>query len=76
MATQKDMPIATYLKSSVKLPEFLEYWPRLKETSDIITYVTTRRETASDFLHKGLFESRSMRPGEIARFYENLKKKL
>ena len=30
MATEKDMPIANYLTSYEKLPEYLEYWPRLK----------------------------------------------
>ena len=30
MSAQNDMPTATFLKSSVSIPEFLEYWPRLK----------------------------------------------
>ena len=39
MSAQKDMPTATFLKSNVLLPEFLEYWPRLKQPDDIGKYV-------------------------------------
>ena len=55
MATQKKIPIATFLKESVALPEFLEYWPRLKKTSDVEKYVAVRRQVADEYLHKGLF---------------------
>lgn len=48
MSAQNDMPTATFLKSSVSLPEFLEYWPRLKYTSDIATYVSARREVQNE----------------------------
>lgn len=30
LATERDMPTATFLKEDVLLPEFLQYWPRLK----------------------------------------------
>ena len=46
MAAQVDMPTASYLTSSVKLPDYLEYWPRLKSTSDVATYVSVRRSVA------------------------------
>ena len=49
MSAQNDMPTATFLKSSVSLPEFLEYWPRLKYTSDIATYVSARREVQNEY---------------------------
>ena len=46
MAAQVDMPTASYLTSSVKLPDYLEYWPRLKSTSDVATYVSVRRSVS------------------------------
>ena len=49
MSAQNDMPTATFLKSSVSLPEFLEYWPRLKYTSDIATYVSARRDVQNEY---------------------------
>lgn len=42
MASAKDMPIANFLISSEPLPEYLEYWPRLKELDDIRKYIQTR----------------------------------
>lgn len=76
MATQKDMPIATYLNENAVLPEFLEFWPRLKKVSDVTKYVMVRRQVADEYLHKGLFEARNMSPGETEKFYEVLKRKL
>lgn len=35
MSAQNDMPTATFLQENVALPDFLEYWPRLKQPSDI-----------------------------------------
>lgn len=43
MSAQLDMPTATFLKENVTLPEFLEYWPRLKYPSDIRKYVSVRQ---------------------------------
>ena len=54
MSAQNDMPTATFLKSSVSLPEFLEYWPRLKYTSDIATYVSARREVQNEYAKKSI----------------------
>lgn len=36
MSAQNDMPTATFLQENVSLPEFLDYWPRLKQPSDIM----------------------------------------
>lgn len=30
IAAQRDLPTATFLRADIQLPEFLEYWPRLK----------------------------------------------
>lgn len=81
MASQKDMPIANYLLSKEKLPDYLEYWPRLKDVNDIRTYVKTRREMTSKVQQERadrgvLFESADYGISETQRFYAELKKKL
>ena len=75
MATQKGLPLATFLQESVRLPDFLDYWPRLKNTQDIITYVSERRHH-----NLGIFEYRTdsyMSANErIDRFYTAVKRQL
>lgn len=39
MAANKDLRIVTYLQSELKLPEFLDYWPRLRRYDDIQKYI-------------------------------------
>ena len=78
MAAQKDMPTATYLTSTVSLPDYLEYWPRLKSVSDVATYVSVRREV-SDRLQKRYpysYSQSTYRPIETATFYDEVKRKL
>lgn len=43
MSAQNDMPTATFLQENVSLPEFLDYWPRLKQPSDIRKYIAVRK---------------------------------
>ncbi len=43
MAAQKDLPTATFLQDNTTLPVFLEYWPRLKQPSDIAKYVEIKK---------------------------------
>ena len=45
MATEMEMPIATFLKDTTELPEFLSYWPRLKKAEDIHQYISVRKVT-------------------------------
>ncbi len=78
MAAQIDMPTATYLTSTVSLPGYLEYWPRLKSISDVATYVSVRREVA-DRLQKRYpysYSQSTYRPIETATFYDEVKRKL
>lgn len=78
MAAQIDMPTATYLTSTVSLPGYLEYWPRLKSVSDVATYVSVRREV-SDRLQKRYpysYSQSTYRPIETAAFYDEVKRKL
>ena len=44
MSAQLDMPTASYLVANVDLPDYLSYWPRLKNLSDIAKYVATRNK--------------------------------
>ena len=78
MAAQVDMPTASYLTSSVKLPDYLEYWTRLKSTSDVATYVSVRWSVA-EHLKRSYPYSYSLpshRPIETATFYDQLKRKM
>lgn len=43
MAANKDLRIVTYLQSELKLPEFLDYWPRLKKYEDIQKYINAHK---------------------------------
>ena len=76
MSAQNDMPTATFLKSSVSLPEFLEYWPRLKYTSDIATYVSARREVQNEYSKKSIYEMAQTTKSQTERFYDVLKRRL
>lgn len=75
MSAQVDMPTASFLKSDVALPEYLQYWPRLKFITDIATYVNTRSEIGLKMLYEH-FDQRSNRALETSLFYDELKKKL
>jgi conserved hypothetical protein len=39
MAAQKDLRTVTYLQADIDLPEYLDYWPRLKKIADIQEYI-------------------------------------
>lgn len=82
MATEKDMPIANYLMNYELLPEYLEYWPRLKKLQDVKTYVEVRnkvtRQVVLEKSYNGgvFYESATRYASETQRFYTELKKKL
>ena len=87
MSAQLDMPTATFLKENVTLPEFLEYWPRLKYPSDIRKYVAVRqRVELPSFLrhyddygkYRTLYTetSHSQEKLNIPEFYSALKQEL
>lgn len=81
MATEKDMPIANYLISLEKLPEYLTYWPRLKDCQDVVKYVEIRNKVARQMqLERKLYESywhrSDNRLSETQMFYSELKKNL
>ena len=76
MSAQVDMPTATFLQENIDLPDFLEYWPRLKHPSDIQKYVEARNEVKREYFSKSLLESAEMRASQTAKFYEVLKQRL
>ncbi|SCZ00075.1 TIR domain-containing protein [Paenibacillus polysaccharolyticus] len=39
MASQRDLPIVNFLLEGIQLPEYLDYWPRLKRLSDLDKYI-------------------------------------
>lgn len=80
MASQAYMPTASYLSEHVSLPEFLEFWPRLKTPSDILRYIETKRKTFRDSIERRgpVLENWSItnRKNDLKRFYGELKRVL
>lgn len=81
MATEKDMPIANYLVNTEKLPEYLEYWPRLKNPLDVRKYVEVKKRVDTQIriekaLHEGYYQRLDSRISDTQRFYAELKKSL
>ena len=81
MATEKDMPIANYLTSYEKLPEYLEYWPRLKNQQDVKKYVEVRNKVARQVvlekqLNHSYYDRADSNISETQKFYEKMKKSL
>ena len=80
MAAQQDMPTATYLEKDIKLPDFLEYWPRLMKLADIKKYIDTKKQVETYYSQNrygDLFEKDELRKkNKTERFYAELKAKL
>ena len=77
MAAQRDMPTATFLQEDVSLPEFLEYWPRLKRASDIRKYVMAKNDVNREYQQrKSLYENVTQQTSQTERFYQVLKQRL
>jgi hypothetical protein len=74
MAAQIDMPTATFLKEDVLLPDFLQYWPRLKKPSDIRKYVLARNDVEREY--RAIYEAASYQKRKTERFYDVLKQRL
>lgn len=75
IAANQDLPTVTYLQNNVTLPEYLDYWPRLKSIEDIAKYVKIRNERLEE-TRKSLdssIEMFSMRETRTNDFYKRLK---
>lgn len=80
MAAQVDLPTVTYLAERVQLPDYLTYWPCLRELADIGKYVAVRRSTAQEIqrYYQGRYAvaSATQKAHETRAFYQNLKNAL
>ena len=76
MSAQKDMPTATFLKEDVDLPEFLNYWTRLKQVSDIVKYSAVRNDVKREYETGYVYEMFMHRQSQTERFYDVLKRRL
>lgn len=77
MAAQLDMPTATFLKDNVLLPDFLQYWPRLKKPADIRKYVTARNDVDQEYrVYRSIYETTTYQKRKTERFYDVLKQRL
>ena len=80
MAANQDLPTVTFLYSYITLPEFLDYWPRLKSLNDIPKYIAARNERLQEqSVRKNLDSSVEMFSHKIStteQFYNKLKASL
>ena len=78
MAAQKDLPTVSYLQSGVSLPDYLSYWPRLKNESDLAKYEEAhnkiKRQIFNERLDRNIIFSSAI--SETERFYNELKQQL
>lgn len=76
IAANQDLPTVTFLQDSVSLPGYLDYWPRLKNLSDISKYVSARKNRMQEEVRKNLDSSVEMfsrRSSSTELFYKDLK---
>lgn len=77
MAAQVDMPTATFLKEDVMLPDFLQYWPRLKKVADIRKYVSASNDVDQEYQKfRPIYEEAAFQQRKVERFYDVLKQRL
>lgn len=77
MSTQKDMPTVTFMVEDVKLPEFLDYWPRLKHFSDVEKYLKAKSIISINESHsRGDGMLSFIRMPSTEDFYKTLKEML
>lgn len=76
MAAQNDFPTATFLQEDVELPAFLEYWPRLKKTSDIAKYVSVKKRIDLEYSKHFHIDHNIAYRNKTAQFYSELKAQL
>lgn len=76
MAAQKDFPVVSYLIDNVQLPDYLEYWPRLKKVSDLDKYVLAKEKVILEntIEKKGYFNKTYK--SETQQFYDKLRNML
>lgn len=75
MAAQRDFPIVNYLKATILLPDYLTYWPRLKNQTDLVKYIEVKNKLNEKIiLEKSLGLGKyAAAESETARFYKELR---
>lgn len=77
VATEKEIPIVNYLINEETLPEYLEYWPCLRNEEDIPKYIEAVKESMLAFVREnGYYQFADNRMSQTQRFYVTLKEKL
>ena len=81
MAAHKDLPTVTYLAQNVRLPEYLDFWPRIRYLEQLRFYVEERRSHERKMkmanesrCYSGVFRMDSVPTTED--FYSDLKRRL
>lgn len=81
MAAHKDLPTVTYLAQDVRLPEYLDFWPRIRYLEQLRFYVEERRSHERKMkmanesrCYSGVFRMDSVPTTED--FYSDLKRRL
>ena len=78
MASQKDFPIVNYLKAGIVLPDYLAYWPHLKNETDLVKYIQIKTKVHKEILLEKSFGQAKFASAESStqRFYRELKASL
>lgn len=76
MAAQKDFPVVSYLIDNIQLPDYLEYWPRLRKPSDLDKYILAKNNVILENMtgNKGSFNKSYT--SETQQFYDKLRQML
>jgi hypothetical protein len=78
VASEREMPLASYLNGVAVIPEFLRAWPRLDGLADVDKYAIASRASEGTVLQKraaSLNEAAALRAGS-ASFYQSLRRSL
>jgi hypothetical protein len=73
MAAQRDFPIVNYLKATILLPDYLSYWPRLKNQIDLAKYIQVKNKLNQTILLEKSMGKFASAESQTARFYRELK---
>ncbi len=75
IAAQNDFPIVNYIREHAIIPEYLDFWPRLKSCADLDKYVEVKKMTNKEILFERAFafEKMTSQTSPAEKFYKNLK---
>lgn len=74
MSTEKGLPAVIYICDNTKIPEYLEYWPRLRKPEDFAKYIAIKEDLRGRISLLERLESRKYSEHEfIEKLYDRLK---